>query len=87
MQIKPFGTRVVARRIEIRQQSAAGIITNTGFKQQNISNTGEIVYVGPDVTKVKPGDKVMFVTAGGIEFLGEQLVTAFESDILGLIVD
>lgn len=85
MEIKPFGTRVVARRIEIAKQSEAGIITATAFQQKNISNAGEIVYVGPDVTKVKPGDKVMFVTAGGIEFLGEQLVTAYESEILGLI--
>jgi co-chaperonin GroES (HSP10) len=85
MQIKPFGTRVVARRIELVKQSEAGIITATAYAQKNISNAGEIVYVGPDVTKVKPGDKVMFVTAGGIEFMGEQLVTAYESEILGLI--
>lgn len=82
MEIKPFGTRVVAKRIELVQQSEIIV----AGQNKKISNAAEIVCVGPEVQHVKAGDKVIFINNMTFEFLGEQLVTFFEADILGLLV-
>lgn len=83
-EIIPFGTRVVARRIDIAQELDSGLIVANASSKET-SNAAEVVFIGPECVNVKPGDKIIFINHGNFKFLGENLVVFFEADILGLL--
>ena len=84
MQIEPIKNRIVAKQVDMSQQTTTGIILKQGV-QGRTSNVGEVYAVGPECTTVKVGDKVIYIDNMTFDFLGEQYVTFYEHQILGLL--
>lgn len=84
-EIVPLGNRIVAKPIQIEHKSEAGIIT-APTSSNKTSNTAEVVFVGPNCTQVKPGDKIIYINNMTFEFKGDKYITCFEHEILGTLV-
>jgi len=94
MTFRPLHDRVLVRRIEEAERTAAGIIIPDTAKEKPIQ--GEVIAVGPgarDETgklvplEVKVGDRVLFGKWSGTEVKidGSELLIMKESDILGVV--
>jgi len=94
MKFRPLHDRVVVKRIEAEEKTAAGIIIPDTAKAK--PSQGEIVAVGPggrDETgklipiDVKVGDTVLFGKWSGTEVKidGQELLIMKESDIMGVM--
>ena len=94
MKFRPLHDRVVVRRIEEDQTTAAGIIIPDTAAEK--PQQGEILAVGPGTRSdsgtiepldVKEGDLVLFGKWSGTEVKidGEELLIMKESDIMGVI--
>ena len=82
MQIKPLGKRVM---IKIRDK-----VAQTGKLILN-DNPNEPIYadvldVGDEVTKVKPGQVAYLFPYGG-QIIGDKTKIVFEEDIVGIVID
>ena len=94
MTVKPLHDRVLIRRIEEENKTAAGIIIPDQSKDK--PSEGEIIAVGDGYTNtdgsiralsVKVGDKVLFEKWGGSEVKvgGEELLVMKEEKIIGIL--
>ena len=94
MSFRPLHDRVLVRRVEAEEKTAAGIIIPDSAKEKPAE--GQIVAVGSGTRSddgkvtpldVKEGDRVLFGKWSGTEVTvaGEDLLIMKESDILGVI--
>ena len=94
MKFRPLHDRVVVKRLDAEEKTAAGIIIPDTAKEK--PSQGEIVAVGPGgrdeagklvALDVKVGDTVLFGKWSGTEVKldGEELIIMKESDIMGVI--
>jgi chaperonin GroES len=94
MEFRPLHDRVVVKRIEAEEKSAAGIIIPDTAKEK--PSQGEVIAVGPGgrdeagkliPIDVKAGDRVLFGKWSGTEVKidGQELLIMKESDIMGII--
>jgi len=94
MKFRPLHDRVVVKRIDAEEKTAAGIIIPDTAKEK--PSEGEVIAVGPggrDETgklipiDVKVGDIVLFGKWSGTEVKidGKELLIMKESDILGVM--
>jgi len=94
MKFRPLHDRVVVKRIEAEEKTAAGIIIPDTAKEK--PSQGEIVAVGPGgrdesgklvPIDLKVGDTVLFGKWSGTEVKidGEDLLIMKESDVMGVI--
>jgi chaperonin GroES len=96
MKFRPLHDRVVVKRIEAEDKTAAGIIIPDTAKEK--PSQGEIVAVGPgardEAGRVIPidlnvGDRVLFGKWSGTEVKidGAELLIMKESDIMGVVIE
>jgi chaperonin GroES len=96
MKFRPLHDRVVVKRIETEDKTAAGIIIPDTAKEK--PSQGEIVAVGPgardEAGRVIPidlnvGDRVLFGKWSGTEVKidGAELLIMKESDIMGVVIE
>jgi chaperonin GroES len=94
MKFRPLHDRVVVKRIEAEEKTAAGIIIPDTAKEK--PQQGEVIAVGPggrDETgklipiDVKAGDRVLFGKWSGTEVKldGVEYLIMKESDIMGVL--
>lgn len=85
--IKPIGSRVILKAIEVVRKSASGLILPNDNSQKMI--TGEILACGERVNEVKVGDFVLFNKYSGtkIEFNDQTIILIEESDIIAKLTD
>ena len=94
MKFRPLHDRVVVKRLDAEEKTAAGIIIPDTAKEK--PSEGEIVAVGPGgrdeagklvPLDVKVGDTVLFGKWSGTEVKidGQDLLIMKESDIMGVI--
>ena len=94
MTVKPLHDRVLVKRVEEENKTAAGIILPDSSKEK--PSEGEIIAVGPGylnqdgsyrALEVKVGDKVLFEKWGGtdVKVEGEDLLIMKEEKILGIL--
>jgi co-chaperonin GroES (HSP10) len=70
MVVKPLGSNIFVELIEVGERKV-GMIHIPG-KHQEPSRIGVVLEVGPDVTRLKKGDKIMisFYSGTGVDYLG-----------------
>jgi chaperonin GroES len=96
MKFRPLHDRVVVKRIEAEEKTAAGIIIPDTAKEK--PQQGEVIAVGPggrDETgklipiDVQAGDRVLFGKWSGTEVKidGDEYLIMKESDIMGVLVE
>ena len=96
MKFRPLHDRVVVKRIEAEEKTAAGIIIPDTAKEK--PQQGEIVAVGPGgrdeagkliPLDVKAGDRVLFGKWSGTEVKidGVEYLIMKESDIMGVLTE
>lgn len=94
MTVKPLQDRVLVKRVEEENTTAAGIILPDSSKEK--PSEGEVVAVGPGYLgqdgsyrslEVKVGDKVLFEKWGGtdVKVEGDDLLIMKEEKILGIL--
>lgn len=94
MTVKPLQDRVLVKRVEEENTTAAGIILPDSSKEK--PSEGEVIAVGPGYLnqdgsyrslQVKVGDKVLFEKWGGtdVKVEGEDLLIMKEEKILGIL--
>ena len=94
MKFRPLHDRVVVKRLDAEEKTAAGIIIPDTAKEK--PSQGEIVAVGPGgrdeagklvALDVKVGDTVLFGKWSGTEVKidGQDLLIMKESDIMGVL--
>jgi chaperonin GroES len=96
MKFRPLHDRVVVKRIEAEEKTAAGIIIPDTAKEK--PQQGEVIAVGPggrDETgklipiDVQAGDRVLFGKWSGTEVKidGDEYLIMKESDLMGVLVE
>lgn len=84
--IKPLGKRLVVKQPEKEETTVSGFIVPT---QQDIGNKdrGEVVAVGPEVTRATVGQTVVFTRFAPSEATvdGSELLILHEDDILAVL--
>jgi chaperonin GroES len=96
MKFRPLHDRVVVRRLEQEERTAAGIIIPDTAKEK--PQQGEVIAVGPGARNekgeivaldVQPGDRVLFGKWSGTEVKidGQEYLIMKESDIMGVLED
>ena len=96
MKFRPLHDRVVVKRIEAEEKTAAGIIIPDTAKEK--PSQGEVIAVGPGgrdesgkliAIDVQVGDRVLFGKWSGTEgkIDGQELLIMKESDIMGVLTD
>ncbi|MGB0935127.1 MAG: co-chaperone GroES [Alphaproteobacteria bacterium] len=94
MNFRPLHDRVLARRIEQEEKTAAGIIIPDSAKEKPVE--AEVIAVGTGTRdesgKLQPldvqvGDRVLFAKWSGTEIKldGEDFLILKESDVLGIV--
>ncbi len=94
MSVRPLQDRVLVKRTEEENKTAAGIILPDSSKEK--PSEGEVIAVGPGYLnqdgsyrrlQVKVGDKVLFEKWGGtdVKVGGEDLLIMKEEKILGIL--
>ena len=94
MSFKPLSDRVLVRRIDAEEKTAAGIIIPDTAKEK--PQQGEVLAVGPGARDqqgqlhpldLKVGDRILFGKWSGTEIKidGEELVVMKESDVFGVL--
>lgn len=83
--IKPIGSRVILKAIEVVRKSESGLILPDDNSQKII--TGEILVCGIKTIEVKEGDFVLFNKYSGtkLEVEEESLILLDEADIIAII--
>jgi len=83
--IKPIGSRVALKPIEIERKSIGGLMLPDDNSQKII--TGQVMSCGVKVTEVKEGDLVLFNKYSGIklEVEDESISLVEEDEILAII--
>ncbi|PID32546.1 molecular chaperone GroES [Candidatus Saccharibacteria bacterium] len=83
--IKPLGDRVVAVREKAPEKTASGLYLPDSSKEKPV--LAEILAVGPDVTAVKVGQKILYkeFSTTEIKIDGVEYLIVKQEDILGTI--
>lgn len=84
---KPTGTRLLIRKIEAHQTMSDGrhgSQVHLPDKYQELDNYAEVLHVGDEVTKYKPGD-VIYIWGGAGAFLLDDLVLIEQKEVLGVV--
>lgn len=82
MKITPLRDMILLEADKPKNQTESGILIAEDWK--SLPPTGDVISVGPDVTGINPGDKVLFNRYGSIIIEGEQRLCQ-QSHILGVI--
>lgn len=96
MNFKPLSDRVLVRRIEAEEKTAAGIIIPDTAKEK--PQQGEVLAVGPGARDhlgqlhpldVQVDDRILFGKWSGTEIKidGEELIVMKETDIFGVLAE
>lgn len=83
--VEPLFDRVLIRRIEAETKSKGGILIPETAKDKPLE--GKVIAIGPDVVKIKVGDRVLIGKYAGIEIKLneiEHLIIRLD-EILGII--
>ena len=89
MKLKPLADRVIVKRLEGEEKTAAGIIIPDTAKEK--PQRGTILAAGPGKKDakmtVKKGDTVLFAKYAGTEFKfdGDEIIIMREDDILAIV--
>lgn len=87
--IKPLGSRVALKKLEVEEKTSGGIILTSSAKEA--PQIAEVVAVGPgtkdEEMELKVGDKVVFSKYAGtdIKFEGEEYTIMGQNDILAVV--
>ncbi len=87
--IKPLGSRVVIKKLEVEEKTQGGIILTSAAKEA--PQTAEVVAVGSGTAdepmELSVGDKVIFSKYGGtdVKFEGEDYTIMSQADILAIV--
>ena len=87
--IKPFGARVVIRKMEAEEKTEAGLLLSSTAKEK--PQQAEVLAVGPgteeEPMELKVGDIVIFSRYGGndLKYKGEEYTIINQRDILATI--
>lgn len=83
--VKPLGDRVVAVRQKSQSKTAAGLYIPDSAKEK--SSVAIVDAVGPDVTTLKKGDKIVYKEYSTTELKldGEEYLVVKEEDVLATI--
>jgi len=86
--VKPLGSLVIVKTEEL-PETVSGILIPRSQDDKDKKDTGVVVSVGPDVTEVMVGDKILFKKWGAevVEVEKEMMNFVEESDILAILVD
>lgn len=86
--IKPFGKRVLIAQNKTETKTTSGIIIDDGSSMRD-SKTATVIDVGPDVTLVSAGDKVLVDWTKGfaVKIEGIERVVIDEEHIVGLVTN
>lgn len=81
--IKPLGDRVVAVRQEAQTKTASGLYLPDSAKEKPV--VASVAAVGPDVSAVKVGDKILYKEYSTTEIKVDKIeyLIVKEEDILG----
>lgn len=81
----PLNDNVVILRDEIVTTTKGGLLLATGSLEK--PQTGEILSIGPEVTEVKPGERVLYSNRAGAVFKieGEEVFILKEENIIGIL--
>lgn len=90
MKLELFDSRVV---VKVEKIEAHGIIIIPNSKEERAGLVGEVIEIGPDCERVKPGDKVLYARHSGFflpfprdeRYEGCKLMN--EDEILGLVIE
>ena len=77
--------RVFIRLKPVEKQTTGGIILTDDFEHRR--TIGTVESVGPQVSGVKPGDKVLFHVFDELPTYDSDFVVVRENSILGVITD
>lgn len=79
--------KVLVKRMERPSKSAGGIHIPKLVRDENPPAVGRVVVTGPKCTKVKEGDKIIFVNFAGYEaeVNNEEHLILDEADILAVV--
>ncbi|MBY0264031.1 MAG: co-chaperone GroES [Holosporales bacterium] len=91
---KPLYDRILVKRVEAEEKTAAGIIIPDTAKEKPME--GEVIAVGPGARteqgqtlplSVKAGDRVLFGKWSGseVKFGADEYIIMKESDIMGIL--
>ncbi len=83
--IKPLADRVVAVREEAQTKTASGIFLPDNAKEKPV--LAQVVAVGPKVTQLKVGDKIVYKEYSTTELKidGQEYLIVKEEDVLATI--
>jgi co-chaperonin GroES (HSP10) len=86
MQVKPLKNKVLVAENASEVKSESGIILD-GVNSVRESKTGTVLQIGPDVTEVKVGEKVLLDWSKGsvVKIDGSQRVIISELDIVAVL--
>ena len=87
IKLTPTGARLLVRRDEVKERSAGGIIF--ADTKQHMRNTAEVLVVGPEVTLVSPGDRILHKEYTGvpIRYAGLDDLLIEEQDVMAILDD
>ncbi|HHV96585.1 MAG TPA: co-chaperone GroES [Clostridiaceae bacterium] len=93
MKIKPLGSRVLLKNVEVEEKTKSGIVLPSSAKEK--PNIAEVIEVGPGECvdgkeikiEVKKGDKVLYSKYSGTEVKidNEEYLIVKYSDILAVL--
>ena len=85
MNFKPLGERVLAKRTEVEEKTASGIILVDSAKEK--PNTATVVAIGTKIEDIKVGDTIVFEQYRGTEFEleGEDYLILNLENIIGVM--
>ncbi|MBU1007854.1 co-chaperone GroES [Candidatus Dependentiae bacterium] len=83
--IKPLSDRILAKRLESEQTTAAGIIIPDTAQEK--TQLGTAVAVGKESKAVKKDDTIIFGKYSGteVQFDGEEYLILKEEEVLGIV--
>ncbi|MEA2066540.1 MAG: co-chaperone GroES [Thermotogota bacterium] len=87
MQLQPLGTRVLVKRKPEVTKTAGGIFIPDTCTEKPME--GDILSIGDEVKKVKPGEKVLFAKFAGVEVVSNDVgmfLIMDENELLGIII-
>ncbi len=84
MEVYPTQEKVLVKQDEKKDKSEGGIILANVSKEKPLS--GEIVRVGPDVTGIQAGMKILFAAYAGTK-IGKEYLIMEESDVIAVTGD
>lgn len=85
VQLVPLGNKIVGRMEQTSNQTNSGLYLPDAAKKKPVM--ASVLAVGPEVSDVKEGDKIVFVeyTQTDVELGDEQFILISEEDVLAKV--